>query len=412
MSARLPHRPLLAAALLVLGAASTAAAGPAVTLVETAPVETSLDHPGVPEAYRVWPEMMGGATERLDVASFYVSNEPESRLEPVLQAMIDAAGRGVRVRVLSDAGFYKTYPKSLDRLDAVDGIEVRLIDYRKLTGGVMHAKYFVVDGREAYFGSQNFDWRALTHIHEIGLRVEIPAYARTLEGVFGWDWDRADPLSGASAPAPAASGAPPVPPAPWPWTEASGDTAWMWPALSPRGQLPDSTTWDLPQILRLLAGSRDSVHVTVLTYSPATREKTYWPELDDALRAAAVRGVAVKLMVADWSKRKPTIDFLKSLAVVPGIEVRLVTIPPASAGFIPYARVTHAKYLTVDAGRAWVGTGNWERSYFYTTRNVGVVVESRELTGALDRDFNTLWFSGYAEPVRPEVEYTVPRIGD
>jgi hypothetical protein len=31
------------------------------------------------------------------------------------------------------------------------------------TQGVLHAKYFVVDGREAYLGSQNFDWRALAH---------------------------------------------------------------------------------------------------------------------------------------------------------------------------------------------------------------------------------------------------------
>ena len=159
-------------------------------------------------------------------------------------------------------------------------------------------------------------------------------------------------------------------------------------------------------------GARDSIQVTVLTYNPVSRDKTYWPELDDALRRAAVRGVRVRLMVSDWSKRKPTIDFLKSLNCVPGIEVRLVTIPEASTGFIPFARVTHAKYMTVDGTTCWVGTSNWEKSYFYTTRNVGLVAQSRELTAALDRDFRTLWGSPYAYPVRPEEEYVPPRVSE
>ena len=95
--------------------------------------------------------------------------------------------------------------------------------------------------------------------------------------------------------------------------------------------------------------------------------------------------------------------------MIPGIEVRLVTIPEASAGFIPFARVTHSKYLTADGERCWLGTSNWSKSYFYQSRNVGVVVNGREITAALDRDFNTLWTSPYAYPVRPEAVYEPPR---
>ena len=58
----------------------------------------------------------------------------------------------------------------------------------------MHAKYFVVDGEEAFVGSQNFDWRALEHIHEMGAHVRVPAFGRALAAVFLEDWDIAETL--------------------------------------------------------------------------------------------------------------------------------------------------------------------------------------------------------------------------
>lgn len=36
---------------------------------------------------------------------------------------------------------------------------------RKLTGGVLHSKFWVVDGRHIYLGSANMDWRALTQVN-------------------------------------------------------------------------------------------------------------------------------------------------------------------------------------------------------------------------------------------------------
>jgi phosphatidylserine/phosphatidylglycerophosphate/cardiolipin synthase-like enzyme len=181
--------------------------------------------------------------------------------------------------------------------------------------------------------------------------------------------------------------------------------------MSPTGFLPDEESWDLPRIVALLDAARESIAVTCLTYSPVDRDGGYWEVLDNTLRRAAVRGVAVRLLVSDWSQRSPAIDFLKSLEPVPGIEVRLVTIPEAKEGFIPYARVIHSKFLTVDGRFSWLGTSNWEKSYFHQSRNVGLVVESRPITAKLDRSFDQLWNSSYAETVRPEKEYVAPRIG-
>ena len=66
-------RLLLFVATLVL-AASARAAPPAVELVETAPIETTLDHADIPEAADVWLQMIAGAQRTIDLAEFYVTS--------------------------------------------------------------------------------------------------------------------------------------------------------------------------------------------------------------------------------------------------------------------------------------------------------------------------------------------------
>jgi phosphatidylserine/phosphatidylglycerophosphate/cardiolipin synthase-like enzyme len=89
-----------------------------------------------------------------------------------------------------------------------------------------------------------------------------------------------------------------------------------------------------------------------------------------------------------------------------------VTIPPWSGGFIPYARVIHAKYLVIDDRRCWIGTSNWEWDYFHTNRNVGLVIDGKQPASTLNRFFLDGWNGPYARPVDPCVTYTAPRIGE
>ena len=107
---------------------------PSIEIVETHPVETELGHPETRDTLPVWLEFIDGATSTLDLEHFYVSTWPGSRLEPVLDAVGRAAARGVRVRLLIDAAMYGTYPEPADSLGALEGIELRVIDYRKITG--------------------------------------------------------------------------------------------------------------------------------------------------------------------------------------------------------------------------------------------------------------------------------------
>lgn len=385
--------------------ATPAGAGPGgvapLTLVESAPVETTLGHPDLPDAADTWVEMVDAATRRIDLAQFYAANRDGSRLEEVVQALERAAGRGVAIRFLASDNFRDTYPETVQRLDRVDGVETRWYDVRARTGGVLHAKYFLVDD-EAFLGSQNFDWRALEHIQELGLRIRVPEMVASLEAVFETDWALAGGADdGFRAPAPK----PEFPVV----VETSDGPVSVTPAMSPKDWLPDGSWWDLPQILALLDGATESVRVQLLSYRTVGRDKAWWGELDNALRRAAARGVSVQLLLADWSKRRGTIEDLQSLQCVPNLEVRLVTIPEWSGGFVPFSRVVHCKYLVVDGARFWLGTSNWSRDYFFASRNVGVVVEGGALPARLDAFFVDTWASDYAYPVDPSATYEPPR---
>jgi len=410
---------LLAAVLAGSPAAGSQASddGPAIQLVESFPVETSLDHPDLPEAAQVWLAMIGRASRRLDFAQFYASDTAGSRLEPIVAAIEQAAARGVSVRFLAEKKFHATYPGTLDRLAAQAGIEVRLFDVGALMGGVLHAKYFLVDGREAYVGSQNFDWRALDHILELGVRVRDPGVADAFQRVFEYDWTLAGGGS-RDTDAPPSS----VPDAEDARVAASvmllsaGDgappeTLRVTPVFSPREWLPAGARWDLPEIVSLIDQARGTVRVQLLTYRSAGREGDYFDDLENALRRAAGRGVQVQMLLSDWSQRRGIIESLQSLEVLPGIEVRLVTIPPWSGGFIPFSRVIHAKYLVVDGSAAWIGTSNWERDYFHGSRNAGLILAGGGLPSRLEGFFLDVWRSPYAAPVDPCSTYTAPRIG-
>lgn len=49
---------------------------------------------------------------------------------------------------------------------------------RQLTGGVLHSKFWVVDGRHIYVGSANMDWRALTQVSGPTMRFPVGGQCR------------------------------------------------------------------------------------------------------------------------------------------------------------------------------------------------------------------------------------------
>jgi len=397
---------------------SPLAAPDGIELVESWPVETTLDDPTIPEAHEVWRAMIASARERLDFLHFYGASEAGGRLEPVIDAITEAARRGVRVRFVFDASFHERQPEIPDRLATISGVEVRILDLRPITGGVQHTKLFVVDDAEAYVGSQNFDWRSLEHIQELGVRLRDSTLVARVREVFELDWALAGGQT-LEARASAADPADPMTPG-IVVTEDDGpvETTFRGERVrarvvaSPRDLLPRDESWEWPALRDAIAAARSRVRLQVMSYQIRGHDGDDWPELDQLLRATAARGVRVEIVVSSWETRPGRIEALQSLAQVDGIEVRLVTIPEASTGFIPYARTVHAKYATVDGRRAWLGTSNASGDYFLRSRNVGLYVEGPAFVGALDTYFDRVWTSTYAAPVDPTRVYERPRIAE
>jgi len=402
---------LAALACLLAGAASAgvAIASPGrIVFVESVPVETVLDLPDVPNAPEVWLDLVRGAHTSLDVFTFYFSPDPAGgdALGAVLAEVEAAGARGVRVRLLSDAGFHKTYPETHDRFRDLPGVQARLLDARTRWGGVLHAKGMIVDGERFFLGSQNWDWRALTHIHEFGVVVEEPQLAASLSRLFAADF--------------AVAGGDSVP-----WLHLDTPELPTWDharplllpdgriceavlAASPRVALPAPLIWDLPMLVETIDAARDSLHLQMLSYDPSERGGEYWPVLDVALRRAAARGVAVRLIFSNWAKRASSLKDIQSLAVLPGIQIRFTNLPAWSGGFVPFARVDHAKFATADGCRLWLGTSNGSRDYFEESRNVSLFLRGEGCAGAADAFFNRSWHSTYAETVDPCGSYAPP----
>ncbi len=362
-----------------------------IELVESIPVETMLDNADIRNTQEVWLEMINSARSTLDIEQFYVTNKKGEPLDDVLNAIIAAALRGVKVKIIVDSKMFKTYPDDVTWLEAQSpNIVKHVIDFGRLAGGIQHAKYFVVDTAEVFLGSQNFDWRALKHIHELGVKVKNSEIATHYKSLFECDWDYCELNDGGDW-----QGSETFVPA----IDMNGIT--VLPCESP---VKLCARWDLRIILDIINNAKSEVDLQFLTYKPETKEG-YWSELDDALKQAAGRGVKIKLIVSDWSIGRGTIESLQRLSDVPNIEVKYSAIPEWSGGYISFARVEHLKYVTADEA-CWIGSANAEKSYFYNTRNVGVEVINKQFQDRVMEIFYKDWNGPYTHQIKSGETYT------
>jgi phospholipase D3/4 len=389
-------------------------AAPRFQIVESVPEATIYGEPGVPRTAEVWRKMILDAKTSIDIAAFYITDQPHSALSPVLDALAARAKAGVSVRVLVDQSFLAQNADTVAQLKTVPGIDVRVFPVTKLAGGVLHAKYMVVDGRRVFVGSQNWDWRAMDQIHEIGAYIADDRLAQTFDAAFDFDWSLAETqdLPKAAVEAMKAPVFAPVTDAdPVVINDADGSPLVLFPAFSPPSLMPHQLTSEEPALVHAIDAAQHSLRIQVMTLS-ALRSygpKGWWTPVDAALRDAAARGVDVHIIVADWAMREPMQSYLKSLAALPHITIKVSTVPPSPKGFIPYARVEHAKYAVVDDRSVYIGTGNWEWSYFNNTVDASVFVQGAGPALMLTHIFERDWNGPYVETLDLAKHYDAPR---
>ncbi len=361
--------------------------GAGLELVLTLPVETQLKSFSIPATADTWLELIRTAADRndsIDIEQFYISTAKGEPMEPVIAALHDAAKKGVPVRVIVDKTFLAKEDGGIKAFLGADGIEVRTLDYGKIADGVQHSKFLIVNRKQAYLGSANFDWRALKHIHETGLRITDTHIVTSLQAVFDRDWDRATPQGSFQFPST------PVTPVTVPPAGTHRFTA------SPTGDIPANVPSTIDSFLRLIGGAKQSIRLQTMEYSENVfgKKKEKWTVLQQALIAAAKK-VSVQLLVDD-SKSKDAA--LRALAEA-GVEVKAVKLPEHSSGPIPFARLIHSKFMVVDEKEFWLGTDNFSKSYFYNSRGVGVVSTDAKIASQLGDLFRDLWDSRYSKSI-------------
>lgn len=388
--------------LILLGLQAQAFEIPGLELVYTYPVETSLVNPDLRNTADVWIEMINGAKKTIDFEEQYVSSKPGELLEPVIAALEKAANRGVKIRFLIEERMLRaSYTDTIQRLAKIRGLQVRTLNFGKLgTDGIIHAKYFVVDGREAFLGSANFDWRSLKHVRETGLKITDRGIAKQLAEIFQFDWKAWERLERKQKVALARGGA-----------KIPATAAYL--VASPKALLPPGIPDSEAELVRLLGVAKREVRIELMDYAPLQNDHvTYYPTIDNALRAAAARGVRVKLLVSHWNQTSPEIHYLQSLSLVPNVIVKIATIPMAAEGKIPFGRVNHAKFMTIDGEIAWLGTSNWSGGYLDKVRNVEVVMYNEAMAKRLAAFHDQLWESPYGATIDPLKNYPAPNKGE
>ncbi len=368
-----------------------------IELVESVPAETILERSELHHAADVWLKMFGEGKKTIDIETFYFSNQKGEVLEPILDALKAAALRGVIIRIIVDSSFYAGSEHSVDLLDGIQNITIKKLNMKPIAGGIMHAKYFVVDGDNVFTGSQNMDWRALKHIHEMGVRVKNDQIGYTFEQIFNIDYMLCDNhdlslIQGLLSPKKlqAINNLNPVN-----FETQDYGKVTLYPAFSPEPITPKMLEGELESLIRIISNAKDKIMIQMYSYNV----KNNFTQIDDALRAAAARGVKIKIIFSNWAIRTDATETIKSLSSVSNIEIKFSNIPEFSTGFIPYARVEHCKYFIADNDISFISSANWEKGYFYDTRNATMIIKNSRINADLQSVFMRDWNGDLTESV-------------
>ncbi|XP_074986622.1 5'-3' exonuclease PLD3-like isoform X2 [Caretta caretta] len=399
-------------------------------LVESIPVglDYSRSSPRHLPIFQAWMDLLDAANHSVDIAAFYFTlrdsdmqeEEPSSwQGRQVLEKLRDLPSRGVKLNIAVNSPQKSDW--DTEEL-ASKGADVKYVDLEHLTGGIVHTKFWVVDGKHVYIGSANMDWRSLTQVKELGaVLYNCSCVAGDLHRIFAMY--RALGGQGASLPTV------------WPTyvsaqssrsrplkLQLNGSSAELYLSSSPPALCSMGRTPDLTAIVSTIQDAQAFVYISVMDYVPQCtfcQPKRFWPVIDDALRAAACnRHVKVRLLISCWQHSDQSMFlFLESLSVLSQeplgcpIEVKLFVVPAlVEQKLIPFSRVNHNKYMVTDR-LAYIGTSNWSEDYFTNTAGVGLIINQSEaapgvtqltLREQLEAVFHRDWSSSYSQPLSPK----------
>lgn len=151
-----------------------------------------------PDTSHLVPEMIAGATRTVEIQQAYISNWTKNAPNPWLDAAIDAACRGVNVRIILDASWFNIQDQFdndemaafINRYADAEGLPLEARLYQGDRAGItkIHTKGVIVDGTSVLVSSINWNENSPMNNREAGVIIEDPDAAAYYLRVFEEDW--------------------------------------------------------------------------------------------------------------------------------------------------------------------------------------------------------------------------------
>jgi len=118
----------------------------------------------------------------------------------------------------------------------------------------------------------------------------------------------------------------------------------------------------------------------------------------DAFRAAAERGVKVRLAYNDVPEDPHAGNFLPAVNPPPETNPEiLATLPIETKAISGIPDLMHHKYMVADGKSIWTGSANWSVYSWTRQENVLVNIDSSEIAAFYKQNFEELWSTGDVE---------------
>jgi phosphatidylserine/phosphatidylglycerophosphate/cardiolipin synthase-like enzyme len=300
-----------------------------------------------PEGHQPFIGAIDGAHASVDLAMFHLTDEA------VVAALVRAAGRGVRVRVIVDGKGLEARANrgAFEQLTA-GGVQARP---SSAAFSITHEKAMVVDGQVAFVTAINLT-RDADRTRDLGVVTRRPEIAAAVEELFEADWQNA---------------------------EGRGH-------VTPRdlpASLVVSPTGSRARLVGLIASARRELLLTV--------ENLGDPEIDRALAEAVRRHVAVRVIVPMCDKNPNPLYNLPAARelATEGADARVMPAPET-----PDTPYMHSKMILVDGTTAYVGSVNFSTNSTTKARELGIIFANAAAAAQIRALFDTDWAHAVPPP--------------
>jgi phospholipase D3/4 len=406
-------------------------------LVESIPDQVQLQLlPGTNYTFNAWMDMIQKSKRTLKIAAFY-SNLRNNYSEPhsiggwmgtdVINAIVNAHKRGVQITIVQNSPNIGFPNVDTEWLRANKIANVVYVDWAAALKGVLHTKLIIADDEQFYVGSANFDWTSLAQVKELGIYVtNCACLANDIQKIWGvYKYLGADLKSHLNQkdffgfPENLQTNINMLHPLNMSLENPATGTGYgnVFISSSPQAINPPERTNDIIALLHVIKTAKKSVAIEVMDYLPLDNygsPRTYWGEIEDALKDAIIRNVTIRMLVSKWNQTShlqvPVIESLNKFGnfchyswtnnetnpwCTGSITVKQFHIPNAE-GYepIPFTRVNHAKFMVSD-NLVYISTSNWSYDYFYRTAGISFVSSHEQIRQTAQTIFERDWSSIY-----------------